>query len=73
LRARKGFSDRRTWNGNPFRNVITKAVGAKETIDVAIVEQTLEKGDRVILCSDGLHGMINDEQMLRFCVEISEP
>ena len=50
---------------HPLRNVITKAVGAKDTLEVDVVEQTLISGDVVLLCSDGLHAMIGDEDILR--------
>jgi serine/threonine protein phosphatase PrpC len=45
---------------HPLRNVITKAIGAKDQIEIDIVEQDLEPGDTVLLCSDGLHAMIDD-------------
>lgn len=50
---------------HPLRNVITKAVGARDTIDLDLVEHRLEPGDLVLLCSDGLHGMINDQEISR--------
>ncbi len=46
---------------HPFRNVITKAVGAKESLDIDMVEETLQAGDLAMICSDGLHGLITDE------------
>lgn len=46
---------------HPLKNVITKAVGAKDTIEIDVVEHKLEPGDLVLICSDGLHSMINDE------------
>ena len=49
---------------HPLRNVITKAVGAKETIELDVVEQKLETGDVVLVCSDGLHAMLSDDQIL---------
>ena len=49
---------------HPLKNVITKAVGAKDNIDIEIVEHRLEPGDVAVLCSDGLHGMIHDDQIL---------
>jgi PPM family protein phosphatase len=45
---------------HPLRNVITKAVGAKETIETDIVEHRFQPGDIALICSDGLHSMIND-------------
>src|SRR5262249_39978130 len=50
---------------HPLRNVITKAVGAKEEIDLETVEHHLEKGAALLLCSDGLHSMINAEGILK--------
>ena len=55
---------------HPLRNVITKAVGAKEAIDLDTVEHVLEDGDLILFCSDGLHAMINDEQILQVLTPI---
>lgn len=49
---------------HPLRNVITKAVGAKEDIEINVVEHKLTPGEVVLVCSDGLHSMINDEAIL---------
>jgi PPM family protein phosphatase len=49
---------------HPLRNVITKAVGAKDNIDLETSEHKLVAGDLVLLCSDGLHAMITDEAIL---------
>jgi PPM family protein phosphatase len=49
---------------HPLRNVITKAVGAKETIDLDVIEHKLESSDVALICSDGLHAMLSDEQIL---------
>lgn len=48
---------------HPLRNVITKAVGAKDSLDLDIVEHPLLPGDVALICSDGLHGMINDRKI----------
>ncbi len=49
---------------HPLRNVITKAVGAKEDIEINVVEHKLVPGEVAMVCSDGLHSMINDEAIL---------
>jgi protein phosphatase len=49
---------------HPLRNVITKAVGAKEDIDIDVVEHKMSPGDIALICSDGLHSMINDAKIL---------
>jgi protein phosphatase len=50
---------------HPMRSIITKAVGAKETIEADVIEEPLHEGDTFLLCSDGLHGMLDDSQILR--------
>jgi protein phosphatase len=49
---------------HPLRNIITKAVGAREAIDVDLIEERLRPGDRVLLCSDGLHSLVSDGEIL---------
>jgi protein phosphatase len=53
---------------HPLRNVITKAVGARDTIDLDVIEHRLQPGDVAMLCSDGLHGLINDQQIASILV-----
>ena len=48
---------------HPMRNVITRAVGTEETVDVDITVEERKKGDLWLVCSDGLHGMVSDQQM----------
>ena len=50
---------------HPLRNVITKAVGARDAIDLDVLEHALQPGDVVMLCSDGLHGMVGDPEIAR--------
>ena len=44
---------------HPMKNIITKAVGAKQNIELTVQEETLQDGDIYLLCTDGLHGMLN--------------
>jgi protein phosphatase len=46
---------------HPMRNVLTQAAGSQESVDVHIVEQELEPGDVLLLCSDGLYGALNPD------------
>jgi protein phosphatase len=57
---------------HPLRNVITKAVGARDTIDLDVVEHGLKPGDLLMLCSDGLHGMIGDPEIQRILAPVPE-
>jgi protein phosphatase len=57
---------------HPLRNVITKAVGARDTIDLDVIEHPLQPGDVAMLCSDGLHGMVHDQEIARLLVPVPE-
>jgi serine/threonine protein phosphatase PrpC len=46
-----------------YRNVITQAIGTKPDVVVALNRFTLRRGDRLLLCSDGLSGKIDDDEM----------
>lgn len=41
------------------RNVITRAVGNRDYVQVDIIVAEAEMGDQYLLCSDGLHGYLN--------------
>lgn len=42
------------------RNVITKALGIKEEVEPSSVSVELADGDVLLLCSDGVHGVVSD-------------
>jgi protein phosphatase len=45
---------------HPMRNVLTNVLGARDQVDVHVAEHELEPHDVVLLCSDGLHGAVDD-------------
>ena len=47
----------------PHKNVITRALGMRETVQVDIRSHQIKSGDVYILCSDGLSGMVGDESI----------
>jgi len=47
----------------PYRNVITRALGVKEMVEVDVARPNLAPGDIVMLCCDGLSGMVPDPAM----------
>jgi serine/threonine protein phosphatase PrpC len=57
---------------HPLRNVITKAVGARDSIELDVLEHTLQAGDVLLLCSDGLHGMVRDGDIARLLLSSLE-
>jgi protein phosphatase len=47
----------------PHKNVIVRALGMKDTVEVDLLHEELEDGDVLLLCSDGLSGMVPDARM----------
>lgn len=48
---------------HPYRNVIYRSIGADEHIEIDVLRRKLSSGDVIMLCSDGLNGMISDDQI----------
>jgi len=49
----------------PYRHILTQAVGTHPTIHTETSELPLRQGDRILLCSDGLHGPVPDDDIAR--------
>ena len=63
MAVREGTISREEAEKHPWKHVLLKAVGGRDTIEPDLVEGKLEHGDVVLLCSDGLHGMLTDDQI----------
>lgn len=48
---------------HPDKNIITRAIGATDDISVDIFEVELGEMDRILMCSDGLTNMVDDEEI----------
>jgi protein phosphatase len=48
----------------PHKNVITRALGMRETVQVDVLAHEIADQDLFLLCSDGLSGMVEDPQVL---------
>jgi protein phosphatase len=48
---------------SPHRNVITRAVGNRDYVEVDTGLIVVAEGDRFLLCSDGLHGYLREEEI----------
>ncbi|MBK7366779.1 MAG: Stp1/IreP family PP2C-type Ser/Thr phosphatase [Candidatus Eisenbacteria bacterium] len=50
---------------DPRRNVVTRSVGALADVqvDAGPIDEPLRAGDRIVLCSDGLHGQVSDSEI----------
>lgn len=47
----------------PHKNVITRALGLNDAVEIDVRSHKLEIGDRLLLCSDGLSGHLEDEEL----------
>lgn len=61
--VRMGGIDRETARNHPDKNIITRAIGASDTVDVDFFCVELQPGDIVLMCSDGLTNMLEDEEI----------
>ena len=49
---------------HPQKNIITRAIGSEKNTRADIFEYEYKAGDSIIMCSDGLSGMVDDETIL---------
>lgn len=61
--VRMGGIDRETARNHPDKNIITRAVGADEHVDIDFFRVSLMRGEIVLMCSDGLTNMLEDEEI----------
>lgn len=57
---------------HPNKNIITRALGANVTVEPDFFEVNLEEGDTVLMCSDGLTNMLEDEMIEKIIRENSD-
>ncbi|MCR4691965.1 MAG: Stp1/IreP family PP2C-type Ser/Thr phosphatase [Lachnospiraceae bacterium] len=50
---------------HPDKNIITRAIGATDTVEVDFFTVELNPTDKILMCSDGLTNMVTDEQILQ--------
>ncbi|MHB8156748.1 MAG: Stp1/IreP family PP2C-type Ser/Thr phosphatase, partial [Desulfocucumaceae bacterium] len=58
---------------HPHRNVLTRALGTDPTVEVDMIETGLKKGDTVLICSDGLYGLVEDNVIQRLVSSAQGP
>ena len=55
---------------HPDRNIITRAVGTKEKLEIDFFEYRLKKGDTILMCTDGLSNMVVAQLILYFQINM---
>lgn len=54
------------------KNALTRAVGVYESVEVDVVDFDVVPGDRFLLCSDGLHGYLEEAEIPKLFEDIAE-
>ena len=54
------------------KNIVTRALGVEPEVTVDLIEETVEAGDIILLCSDGLSDMCDDETIRQVLVEYAD-
>lgn len=71
--ARAGLLTEEEIASNPQKNVLTQCMGIGESLNVHITREELRAGDRYLLCSDGLHGEVNDAGIAEILRDYAQP
>jgi protein phosphatase len=61
--VRMGGIDRASARNHPDKNIITRALGARDYVEADFFTWEMQEGDMVLLCSDGLTNMVDDEMI----------
>ena len=61
--VRAGMLDRRVAERHPWRNVVTRALSGGDEPQVDYRTMRLQPGDRLLVCSDGLHGVVGEARL----------
>lgn len=63
--VRKGVLTEEQAACHPMRNYITRAVGTEENVEIDMSLISRKKGDRWLICSDGLYGMMSRDLLIQ--------
>ena len=61
--VRSGKLKREEARNHPNKNVITRAVGVEKEVNIDFFDLRIRKGDKILLCSDGLSNMLEDNEI----------
>ena len=70
---RTGQLDRNKGRNHPEKNIITKAMGSRDEAMPDFFEITLSPGDKILMCSDGLSNMVENDEIRDIITEAKSP
>lgn len=71
--VRSGSLSEEEASAHPLRNLLTRALGTAREVEVDVETIPLREGDGLLLCTDGLCGVLSEEELLRVVSEASDP
>ena len=70
---RNGLLNEAEAKNHSLKNLITRAVGIKDSVEVDLFALELQPGDHILLCSDGLSNMVPDDLILGTVSAAADP
>ena len=64
LMVQRGELSREQAKSYPGKNLITRAIGTEPGVECDIFYRPVQKGDYLLLCSDGLSNLLDDQEIL---------
>ena len=61
--VKKGVLSKENARSHPKKNIITRAVGVTATVEPDFFEVEWKSGDRILMCTDGLSNMLEDDEL----------
>lgn len=58
---------------HPQKNLILQALGVSNNLEVELFHLPLKQHDAILLCSDGLHSLVNDSELARLATDHNPP
>ena len=70
---KKGVISKEEAQNHHLRNIITRALGKEKDLKVDIIPLSYKKGDYLLLCTDGLTDVVEDEEIKDIILKAKEP
>lgn len=60
-------------HAHPYRNLLTRALGAAPAVEADVSSVRLEPGEALLLCTDGLTAVVQDDEIYRTLLDADDP
>lgn len=65
----EGLIKKENMHENSYNHILTRALGVEATVEVDLFIEKSKKGDKYLLCSDGLNNLLNDQEIAYYLDE----